>query len=258
MEKAIMKKIILLFTIVCISTLNGMEPKRGTLAGMWENIPAEVKPLIVIALAQSSNDIDEAIREIIKTSRVNTELNKIVNDLYGNPAGFRNLMQILAKSFPDLTTTEIAKKFKTNVAENYLTSSVSLKSIIDKYRRSSDFIHNTFTINEFENEVKKLIEKGADVNFTWGKDPKRHRLIDQTFASRLYGQDNEARLPTYKEILQILIKYGATSDEGTNKEFNYMVIDPLHNKQEGADGPSPAAQKEINEISNMLNKAMQK
>ena len=89
-------KIALLLTILCVSPLYGMkraadehyvEPDiRSELnPAIWGQgqLPEEVKALIMIALAQSGDNLDEAVNNIKKVSLINKTLNQMINAEYG-------------------------------------------------------------------------------------------------------------------------------------------------------------------------------
>ena len=124
-----MKKVALLFIILCAGTLNAMEPERDILMGTWQNIPLEVKPLIITAIAQSGNNLNEAIKNIVRFSQVNKELNKMINDMYGNPKGFKNLVHILAKRF-DMKPAYVVGEFNTPAAGIYQKLAFELATIV--------------------------------------------------------------------------------------------------------------------------------
>ncbi len=53
-----MKKTLLLLTILCVGVLNSMENPNELKPEVWQNLPNDVKPLIIMALTQSGDDID--------------------------------------------------------------------------------------------------------------------------------------------------------------------------------------------------------
>ena len=58
-----MKKLILLFTIVCAGQLYGMVPEYVIKAGDMASLPQEIRKFIVLTLVESSN-LEEAITAI--------------------------------------------------------------------------------------------------------------------------------------------------------------------------------------------------
>ncbi len=145
-----MKKITLLFTLLCAGALNGMEvPEHGHYVGIGiEALPDDVKPLIIMYLNEY-DDVDDIVTAIKATSLSNKELNKIVNEMYGNQKGFAALAHMLANKF-NTTTEVVAEEFGTPAAKHYLDLGNQLNTAIS----SGKF-----------NIAKKLIEKGADVNY---------------------------------------------------------------------------------------------
>src|SRR6476660_2972139 len=109
-----MKKIVLLFTILCVGALNGMEqPQKGHYGGL-----AELSPEIQVMIIQSLNTYDKnltpeenltnIVNAIKAMSETNKQLHAVVNDMYGNLKGFTALVVILAEQFPNMTREEIA------------------------------------------------------------------------------------------------------------------------------------------------------
>ena len=71
----VMKKIALLFAIACAGQMYGMEPEKPDIdPALWgrpsheEGLPGEIKTLIIMALQESGNNPEEAIKNIIKVS----------------------------------------------------------------------------------------------------------------------------------------------------------------------------------------------
>ncbi len=158
-----MKKIVLLFTLLCAGHLYGMKRLRPTekteekleakeLEAIWEALLEDVKPLIIMASAEGDEDLDTTIYNIIKVSLINKQLNEMINEKYGNLPGFTALVHTLAKKFNKSTKT-IAEKFKTPTAEQYIQLSQNLLKAVK--------------LNTID-EVAKLIKQGADVNYGTG------------------------------------------------------------------------------------------
>ena len=85
-----MKKIALLFTLLCAGALNGMEqPEQGHYVGL-----AELSPEIQVMIIQTLNTYDKTfspeknltntVNAIKAMSETNKQLNEVVNDMYGN------------------------------------------------------------------------------------------------------------------------------------------------------------------------------
>jgi hypothetical protein len=149
-------KIALLFTLtLCAGQLYGMEPmepqgRRIEFGEEWKTLPDEVKHLILMALMESGDNLDEAIKNIVKVSLINKKLNNNLNDLQR----FTKVVHMLADKF-GITTNDIAykfSKFHIPTAEKYISLNASLLNYV-----GSDFISI--------DEIIKIINKGADVNF---------------------------------------------------------------------------------------------
>ncbi len=142
-----MKKIILLFTIICAGQLYGMEeaPKMGA----FGDLPEDVHKVIVQALA-TSNNLEQTI-EAIKVASV------LRGVRYDNLKDFTKLVHILADKF-NTTTAKIAKEFKTPIAEKY----VNLGNDLTFYMLMFDKDGNIKDPDRFT----QLINQGADVNYT--------------------------------------------------------------------------------------------
>lgn len=171
-----MKKIALLFIILCAGHLYGMKRPAGEhyvendirselKPEIWGQLPEEVKALIMIALAQSDDDIDETINNIKKVSLINKTLNQMINVEYGNLQGFTQLVHILADKFA-VTTSIIAEGFKTSVAKQYIELGKNLILCFDLLRYGENQNISINGMAPLDNAVK-LIKEGADVNFTF-------------------------------------------------------------------------------------------
>jgi len=153
-----MKKITLLFTLLCVAALNGMEnPERNDYKG-FGGLSPEIQVMIIRSL-----NIHDTLYNIIKaikaTSLVDKELNEIVNGEYGNLAGFTALLHTLANKFPDATKENMATLFNTEIANKYL-------------ELNRDFEYRTGNLHN-PNQTKMLdtltqfIDQGADPDYTW-------------------------------------------------------------------------------------------
>ena len=96
-----MKKVFLLCALVCAGQMYGMESQQSYM----EELSPEVKVMIIQALHNTYNpklNSEENLKSIINAikamSEVNTELNAIVNYMYGNQKKFTELVHILATS----------------------------------------------------------------------------------------------------------------------------------------------------------------
>lgn len=142
-----MKKIALLFTILCAGQLYGMEnPERGRHIGL-EDLSPEIQVMIIHALNTYDN-LDDVINSIKASSLTNQQLNAVVNDMYGNLPGFKKLAHTLANKF-NTSVVEIAQKFNTPASRQYINLIVQLIRAIEN--RQIDM-------------VTQLIKQGADIN----------------------------------------------------------------------------------------------
>lgn len=154
-----MKKIALLFIITCTGQLYGMEPtkpKPGRYIGL-ENLPQEVQVIIVSSLHTYDNP-DDLIHALKAISRTNTTLRKMIFTRYGsfcNLKEFTTLVHILADQF-NLSTKDIANKFNTPTSKYYV-------ELGDKLR---NYVFKSTSLTNHIDEVTKLIEQGADVNYS--------------------------------------------------------------------------------------------
>ena len=151
-----MKKIALLFTIVCAGQLYGMEPMEAERIG---DLPEELQREITQAAITSSNTLDEAIAMIKKLSasfgvQYDTLFANINDKLFTKNKDFTQLVHMLSNKF-NLSTEEIAKKFETPAAKNYL--------------QLANMLMDSVTGEDTDVKgITTLIEKyGADVNYTF-------------------------------------------------------------------------------------------
>jgi hypothetical protein len=135
-----MKKIALLLIILCAHALNGMEQPAPTL-------PPEVIEVIVNQV-YTYDDPDAMIKAIHKLSLFDTNFHTILNDMHGNPEGFKILAHMIAKKF-NMQPCDIASRFHTQVAKNYVEICTQLRNKL----KAQDIAG-----------VKQLLEQGADVN----------------------------------------------------------------------------------------------
>jgi hypothetical protein len=157
-----MKKVALLFTILCANGLNGMnKPEVGRYVG-FEHLPTDVKTTIIIIL-NTHDTLDDTISAIKETSKklslTNKELNKIINEMYATQKAFTTLVHMLENKFKSdgLTTEEIAQKFGTPAAKTYITlgNSLILKAESSYYNEAT---------------LQLIQKKNADVNFSHRRD----------------------------------------------------------------------------------------
>ena len=116
-----MKKLILLFTIVCAGQLYGMVPEYVIKAGDMASLPQEIRKFIVLTLVESST-LEEAITAIRLLTETSKELNTMVNE----PITMRTIIRILAQKF-NAPSEYIAKKLNTSGSKNYMTRGLDLR-----------------------------------------------------------------------------------------------------------------------------------
>lgn len=193
-----MKKVLLLLAILCANTLYGMKRAAGEhyveadirselRPEIWGQLPSEVKALIMVALAQSGGNLDEAVNNIKKVSVLNKRFNQIINEAYSidNLQGFTQLVHILAE------------KFGTPVARKYIQLGHDL--LISIYDFSS------FSIKKFEEYIKN----GADVNYSSPSMPEYE--MTPGIKTPMFFAMRQGKL----EVIQLLLDSGVTlkSDE---------------------------------------------
>ncbi len=147
-----MKKLILLFTILCIGQLYGMEAQHIS------ELPGELQKIIIKKALAQSNNLDKTINMIGKLST-----------LYGiqyNIKDFTQLVHILADKF-NTSTEHIAQEFNTPIAQKYLDLGRKLYNL--KVIRYSPL---------FVNRVTQLMKDGADINFNTISGHSQEAYID--------------------------------------------------------------------------------
>ena len=206
-----MKKIVLLFTVLCAGALNSMDHVKNGHTPL-ENLSLEAKNALTLAF--ETKNLDTVITTLKKISDTDDELyNKAMfNILYvaKDKHAFKNLVHILARQF-NMHPHKIAEKFKTPTSKKYVELYNELeKNVIDK--------QNIITI-------KKLIEGGVDVTANpnilflaiFAENPKAaiiKLLLDHGANPYVTGSDgltpleflNAARknIPEYKQIKLLL------------------------------------------------------
>ncbi len=139
-----MKKIILLFTLLCARALNGMEPERNQIE--WENLPNALRPIMNMYLNEYNN-LDVMVNDIKAATQA---LNTMINEKSGNLAAFTEFMHVLSNKF-NKNTHIIATKFETPDAKKYL----DLGSKLIKASNTNDI-----------KLVAQLLKQDADPNFS--------------------------------------------------------------------------------------------
>jgi hypothetical protein len=135
------------FIILCIPILIGMKNLPSKYV-VWSGIPVEIKGLIIAYLCQYDN-LDDIINALNALSMTNKELRFMIQKEYGNIEGFTTLVHRLADRFPDFTTQQIAKKFETPAAKQYI--ELAEKLVAAAY-------------NQDVHTAQEILNKGADIN----------------------------------------------------------------------------------------------
>ena len=138
-----MKKMTIAFTILCVGALNGMEPKNVNLASSWQDLPIELKGEIILALAQSGDDLGKAVNNIIKLSLVNKQLNAMIH----NFGGINIITNILANKF-GIYVPNVAQNFKTEGAQLF----------VNVYRAFEEAVKNSDV-----NKAQEIIDAGLSI-----------------------------------------------------------------------------------------------
>jgi len=209
-----MKKIALLFTILCAGQLYGMkrikpelklEPEYGHYVG-WANLPPELKALIITYI-NTYDTLDDIVDAIKATSETNKELNLMVNEKYGNLPGFTALVHILADKF-NKTTHDIAAIFKTPVAKEYIDIN---NSFIFTTLPNGSVVYGLYDRNILE-YVKSFIKNGGDVNYTL-PDIRIREKPHMSLLSYLYDELNYGfaryNSEVFKKAIELLLDAGA-------------------------------------------------
>ncbi len=220
-----MKKMTLLFTILCAGQLYGMEPELNPAIWGQEQLPNDVKTLVMVTLAQSGDNLDLAINNIKKASLINKTLNQMINAAYGNLQGFTKLVHMLADKF-DKPTKTVAEKFGTPVAKQYIELGDLLISKIGLIRFYREGI----------SEVTQLIKNGADVNYSAGgptiklQDPElpqtsmSYTVTENSFITPMWTAVRSANLKTVK----LLLNFGAKPE--SDEYYSWSLSDIVANQ----------------------------
>lgn len=166
-----MKKLILLFTILCAGALNAMEPEQKM--GAFGELPKELHPEIVKKALESSNTPKKAVKAI-------TVASALQGVKYDNLEDFTRLVHRVAKKFK-VPVNIIATEFGTPTAKTYITLSENLGNAVK---------------NGQTKEVEQLINQGADVHFL---------VNNNTILEFALGNISENTV----KIVKILLDHGA-------------------------------------------------
>jgi hypothetical protein len=199
-----MKKMALFFIIISVGILNGMENPDQVLneeKNVFKNLPQEVKGLILLAFAQSGNDLDLAIHNIKLASRTSKALNQMLN--LGNIKGFTAIVAQLQKRFEGdfrLPRKEIAEKFNTQTAQEYIKLGQKLLVPANRYYENSKDVK----------VVEKALAKGADPNYS----TMTNAPLYGTHAAIMNNMtdDRQKRNETLITIFKLLLQAGAKDE----------------------------------------------
>jgi len=206
-----MKKIILLTTLLCVSPLYSIKNNYQETAydycnrqnreraldyiNKCKNIPDDVKE-IISTYFNNYNDRTDIIKAINVACLTNKELNKIINELHGNPKGFCDLMEIFAARFSNSIIEKVAKQIGTRVAKNYLETRTQLI----KGLKSG----NT-------EKIKQAIHNGANIDTRFWLDTKHHSITPLRYAI-MTQQIN---------VIKLLLQAGAKAEKYMIHEKSY-------------------------------------
>lgn len=160
----VMKKIALLFTILCAGQLYGMESERSMYGmekmGAFGELPKDIHHEIVKKAIESSKNLEDVIQAINVACAIH-------GACYDNLKDFTKLVHILADKFDKytifgvikfLSTEIIAEEFGTQIAKQY----TELNNELLKMTQESSWNPNRA---EVINKLEELIKAGADVNY---------------------------------------------------------------------------------------------
>jgi hypothetical protein len=187
-----MKKIALLFTILCVGQLYGMEEQSP-----YHALPKELQKEIVNTALATSKSVDNAVDAIRifgtlhkvhygTQSATNLLMTMLPNDLNQAINQIKNLQGTTPQDFTKLVHI-LADKFKTNtlsVASQFINLKIN-RTAAEKYIDSGlSFSQAIMTRNL--TALNTLINEGADVNFTnsngegplkWATEKKSQEII---------------------------------------------------------------------------------
>ncbi len=199
---------------------------------------------MLVALAQSGDNIDLAIQYIKRASQANKELYNMIN----NMKGFTTLVHTLGDKF-HITYQDVANKFGTEIAKQYVNLG---KELLDA------------SLGGWEaqvkiNKMKTLLLEGADPNFKSDGKEMLYSVGDTPLDSifRLIDTNNpEKTVAEAKQLVHLLLTYGAVSDEkiiNSLDSYLYSLKDTYLGKMLGQ-----TLDDKVNEIRQMLEKSMKK
>ena len=207
-----MKKMILLSALVCAGQMYGMEPEKPQSVEFgeeWKTLPNDVKPLILMALTQSGNDLDEAIKSIVKASRTTKALNQMIN--LNDLQGFTKIVHTLANKF-NVSTQKVAVQFSTPTSKEY-----------NRLLREAHWYAREPVGEPITNNINQLIKEGLDVNaiYSDGKSLLQRAITDHRSLDLINLLLNAGANPHYKD------NEGHTALDYAKKLYSKVGTTPL-------------------------------
>jgi hypothetical protein len=219
-----MKKVALLCALICAGQLYGMEKEEAV--GIYTSplmLPEIKQQILNVALAASKN-VDEAIN-VIKNFSVMHQV-----PFANNFQNFIKFVNLLAKRFPELTKSVIAKKLNPSLAKQYDELNMKLlNSACDSVGDIAYLLKQGAAVNYVEPKsgktilhyaiscqnidgVKLLVNSG--VNLFYEIPPERKNLNPTSYVDftedRIFSQKNLSepvhRLTKIKELLEQAMK----------------------------------------------------
>lgn len=150
MKDYLMKKIFLLFTIICASQLYGMEPEWSLQkVAHMSQLPKDIQQKIINKSLELSDNVGQALGMIAKLS--------ILQGIeYNTLPIFNVLMDKLANKFFEYSRQSIARNFGIEIGKEYVT-------LNEKFYAMAKNFEDKPTLEKY----KDFIAQGADSNFTF-------------------------------------------------------------------------------------------
>lgn len=191
-KETLMKKTIILFILLCASSLNGMETEPEAY------IPPEDVWTIIFPYLSTYDTLKDIMYTIKSASLISSLWRTKIQEIYGNQKKFTELVHILAKKFNKSTVT-IAAEFATPTSQQY-------KALADELHLAF-FYRNT-------KSIPLAINQGVDVNYTTD-DPEQLPILFS--AIELRGPWLETL-----EIIELLLAHGANIQDSHPKKGNLV------------------------------------
>ncbi len=215
-----MKKIALLFTILCAGHLYSMEAERIV------DLPKELQDIIAQTAIESSDNLDETILMIKKLS---LSYKVPHSTLFNNIKDFTKLVHLLAKKF-NMATLDVAYLFAYNLK---IPAAQQYKSLYFKAIDGKPYAYYNSDI------LNQLIADGLDINLTYTPQNHTSLLINATHHAT-------------PKIVALLLTAGANpyyKDKNGLTALDYAKQVSIFNKQQPMDRAA---------IVKLLEEAMQK